>query len=498
MGNETPSRNLVIVRFAPEVSTKSNRTRRRFHRVLRANVADALDRAEVPHRLTLNFSRLLIETDAVPEALGVLPRVFGVGSYSRVEAVSDATVDAIAATGGVCFAERTRGRRYAVRCKKIGRHDFSSMEVERTLGRALNEGAKVDLVDPEVTVHVECHEGIAYFFTEKCPGIGGLPGGVQGRAVALISGGFDSAVAAWHMMKRGVVMDFVFCNLGGSAYERMVLQVAKVLHDAWNFGQRPRFYVVDFTGPVADLRSKVTPSYWQVVLKRLMYRAADRIAMDIGAEALVTGEAVGQVSSQTLSNLLSIDGAATLPVLRPLVGTDKRDIVDQARRIGTAPLSARIREYCAIASQRPVTAANRTRVEREDARLDPAALDSALANRREIDLHAVTADDLRMPYIFTEIIPNDAIVIDCQQPHMYESWHVPGALHRDPVALLDGFRRELDRDRTYVLYCSFGVQTPMLAEVMQQAGYEAYAFRGGLSVIRRHVEENPRRGRAAA
>src|SRR5690606_35937590 len=105
---------------------------------------------------------------------------------------------------------------------------------------------------------------------------GGLPLGVEGRAVALLSGGFDSAVAAWLMMKRGLELDYVFCNLGGDAYERAVVQVGKQLADAWSYGSRPGLYVVDFDGPVRAMKESSRASYWQVLLKRMMYRAASQ------------------------------------------------------------------------------------------------------------------------------------------------------------------------------------------------------------------------------
>jgi thiamine biosynthesis protein ThiI len=288
-------------------------------------------------------------------------------------------------------------------------------------------------------------------------------------------------------MKRGVSVDFVLLNLAGRANERMVVAVARLLTEAWGAGQRPRLYVIDFEDVVAAIRRDTRAQYWQVVLKRQMYRAAQKIAAECGAEALVTGESIGQVSSQTLTNLAAIDAAADIPVLRPLVGHDKTEIIAEARRIGTAPLSEHVREHCAISSHFTVTATTRAKIDRQEVRIDPSVLERAVATRRVIDLALQTREESRDRYLFTTEIPLGAVVIDCQPPHLYRAWHAPGAEHHDPGELLEGLRR-LDKQRTYVLYCSHGSQAAYLAEVMQRSGYDAYAFDGGAARLRRSLQ----------
>ena len=478
--------NLTIIRIGGEMTTKAPRTRQRYQQAMRRNLVEALNRNGIAHSLDMVDARLLLRTEDRPAALGVLPRVFGLGSFSPVEAITDATVEAIIETGREFFTDQVRGKRYAVRCKRIGPRTFSTLDVERQLGAALNDGATVDLTNPEITVRIEVFGGHAYLFAGRHIGASGLPPGIHGRTLALISGGFDSAVAAWRLMRRGAAVDYLFCNLGGLAYEGQVLQVTKVLTEAWGFGQSPRLYVVDFTAPVADIQAHARSAYWQVVLKRYFYRAACQIAAETGAEAIITGEALGQVSSQTLANLRAIDGASNLPVYRPLIGLDKQEIVDQARHIGTAPLSEKVKEYCAISPKRPVTAVTPEKLDAQEVDLDRAILVDAVAARREINLDKVNAIDLRAPYLFADEIPEGAVVMDFQPRHMFEAWHVPGASNRDPAALIESYRR-LDKDKTYILYCTFGTQTPVLAELMQQAGFDAYAFRGGISRVRRHA-----------
>jgi thiamine biosynthesis protein ThiI len=335
---------------------------------------------------------------------------------------------------------------------------------------------------------VEVRDERAYLFSERIPGGGGLPLGVEGRAVSLLSGGYDSAVSSWLMLKRGVALDYVFCNLGGDAYERAVVQVAKVIADDWSYGTRPHLHVIDFANVLHELREHTRPAYWQLVLKRLMYRAACAVAAERGAEAIVTGEAIGQVSSQTLPNLRAIEAAATRPVLRPLIGFDKEEIIDRAKVIGTAALSEQVREYCAIAPGHPVTAATIARVDDEVVKMDAAVLEQAIAGRRTLDLRALLPADLAAAYLFVEDMPTDAIIIDCRPAAQYRAWHLKGARHMEEWELLRDFKR-LDRRPTYVLYCAHGIQTAYLAERMQRQGYEAYSFRGGVRGIMKYAQD---------
>ncbi len=479
---------LYLVRVAPEVATKARKTRRRFQQRLVRNLRDALDAGEIDCRVDDRWSRILVEASD-RAALSRLASVFGVSSVSQVEARLTADLDEIVRVGESLYADRVRDRKFAVDARRAGSYPFTGQDIRVQLGAALDRhAASVDLSHPDVTVSVEVRDGEAFLFSGREKGAGGLPLGVEGKAVCLISGGFDSAVAAWLMLKRGISLDYVFCNLGGEAYERAVVSVAKVLADEWSFGDRPRIHVVDFVPVVEELKAKVQPKYWQVILKRLMYRAAEAVAGELRGEAVVTGEAVGQVSSQTLGNLRAIDEVASLPVFRPLVGLDKLEIIALAERIGTAVLSARVREYCAILPDRPVTHAKPAAARDEESHVDLSLLDAAVAGRKVLDLRELRDVDLVQPYLFVTEIPDGAVVLDCREPHHFQHWHYPGAERRDIGDLAARFK-QLDKTRTYVLYCSVGVQTAYVAEVMQREGYEAYSFKGGARPLMRYARE---------
>ncbi|NIR43179.1 MAG: tRNA 4-thiouridine(8) synthase ThiI [Gemmatimonadetes bacterium] len=481
-------RHLILIRPCGELAIKSRQTRRRFQRGLVAALQDALASTGGDYRLRDEWNRLFVEAEN-PGAAAAVSRVFGIASISEVEATAEPRLDAIVETGARVYTDRVRGGTFAVRARRAGRHSFSSRDVNYELGAALNRYAEVDLDRPDVSVYVEVREGRAYFFSRKIPGPGGFPLGVEGRAVALLSGGYDSAVAAWMLLRRGVTLSYVFCNLGGSAYERAVLNVAKLLADGWSYGSRPDIHVIDFEDVVRQLKGGVEERYWQVVLKRLMYRAGAAVAAEIGAHAIVTGESVGQVSSQTLANLRSIEECVTIPVLRPLIGFDKQEIIARSREIGTYTLSEKVREYCALTEEHPVTGATPEQVAAAEDGLDLSIVDRAVTGRRALDLRGLDSADLVMPYLYTAEVPDGSVVIDTRDRQEYDRWHYPGSEHRDFWELYSD-SDSLDRDRSYVLYCDLGLRTAQLAEKLQGSGYEAYSFKGGVRGLRQWLEKN--------
>lgn len=468
----------ALVRFGGEIATKARRARKRFLQRLTQNIRDSLsDQGE--SRVQQQWGRIFVEA----KELRPLQRVFGVHSYSPIRAECPAHMEAIVKQGEQAFAQQVEGTTFAVRVHRAGDHPFSSQDIKVELGRRLNQSAKVDLDNPVVEVPVEVRQDRTYFLADSQKGPGGLPLGVQGKGLALISGGFDSAVAAWMILKRGIELDYLFCNLGGGAYQRLTLEVAKSLADRWSYGTRPQIHVIDFNPVVQHLRERVKSSYLQVILKRLMYQAGQKVAQKIDARALVTGESIGQVSSQTLANLGAIEEAISLPVLRPLAGQDKEEIMQQARRIDTYALSQRVKEYCAIVPDYPVVATTARRARAQHERLDPTVLEESLEQGETYDLRTMTATDIAAPHLFVEEIPEDARVVDTRSRSAFKSWHWPRAQHYPLEELLEEYQG-LDKQPTYVLYCQAGMQTAHLAEQMQAAGYEAYSLKGGVARLR--------------
>ena len=221
------------------------------------------------------------------------------------------------------------------------RFPLTSPQLEREVGGRIKEarGWHVDLSKPELTIHVETLTNEAFYYFGKDPGAGGLPVGVSGRVVCLLSGGIDSPVAAWRLMRRGCRVHFVHFHsypILSRASQEKARELVRLL-TTYQF--RSRLFLVPFGEIQQQVVLSVAPPLRVVIYRRLMMRIAEAIAINNRAGGLVTGEVVGQVASQTLENLTAINAVATLPVLRPLIGMDKDEITAEAERLGTFPIS---------------------------------------------------------------------------------------------------------------------------------------------------------------
>jgi len=484
---------MILVRYSGEIATKARMTRKQFTRRLVENLRDACQAEGIEARVRGEWNRTYVRTED-PRAAEVASRVFGVQSLSAGEHRSWATLDDIVEAGVEIFRPAVEGKRFAVRANRVGRNHnipFKSRDVEVALGAALlPDAARVDLTNPEVTAHVEIDARQVVYFPDRVPGPGGIPLGCQGRALALVSGGFDSAVAAWMLLRRGVAIDYVFFNLGGAAHEEAVIRVVKVIADRWSYGYRPKLYSVDLRPFVEAMQATINDRYLQVVLKRLMLRAATRIAEARSLTALVTGEAVGQVSSQTLVNLAVIDRFTDLPVLRPLVGFNKEEILDRARRIGTFDISAGVPEFCALTPTRPATRATVAAVEAEEAKLDLEALDVAADEAAALGLRTIRLDAVDRADLALTEAPSGAVVLDLRPLFLFRQGHHAGALHLEYGMALKSFP-SFSREKTYVLYCEIGFKSAFVADEMRKAGFDAYHVRGGLKTLLKNAGRKP-------
>lgn len=476
-----------ILKYFPEITIKSGPVRKRMSRQLTENLRVLLRRVDPTATVEQEWDNLEVfipgedevRAAAVADLLACVP---GIAKIARVRAHRLESMEQIFHKTIEAWGGALQGHTFCVRVKRTGKHPFTSTDVERYVGgRLLHESgaAGVDLHQPECLVRLEIRQDTFYVVEQTFAGLGGFPLGSQEAVLALVSGGFDSTVACYQSIKRGLRTHFLFFNLGGMAHEVGVKEIAFYLWNRFGSSHRVKFVTVPFDGVVNEILTKVDPSCMGVILKRLMLQAASRIADEAQLDALVTGEAVAQVSSQTLTNLAIIDRVSSKLVLRPLAFMDKGAIIDQCRAIGAEHFAASIPEYCGIISVRPSAHLRLDKVEAEERRMDMGILDAALAKASVQPIDAVMRDVQRGINQIEEVKVATAhqVVIDIRHPH--ERDVRPLRMRKQAVAPLQipfyslntEFPR-LDASRQYLLYCAKGVMSQLHAAHLRDAGFD--------------------------
>ncbi|HUP39118.1 MAG TPA: tRNA uracil 4-sulfurtransferase ThiI [Vicinamibacterales bacterium] len=332
--------NSIVVHYQ-EIALKG-RNRPWFIARLVRNIKTATSDLDVT-RVVTKMGRIEIMLggpDAWEPVADRLRHVFGIANFSRA-ALVPLDIDGIA-TAILEDLRDVQVSTFRVSAKRADkRFPLTSPQIEREVGGRIKEakGWRVNLDDPEFTIHLEALTGEAFYHFGKEMGPGGMPTGVSGRVVALLSGGIDSPVACYRIMKRGcrvIPVHFHSYPILSRASQEKVRELAAVLT---RYQQFTRLYMVAFGEIQQQVMLGVSPPLRVVIYRRLMMRIAQGIAEKAHAGALVTGEVIGQVASQTLENMATIGAVATLPVFRPLIGMDKDEITAEAQRLGTYPIS---------------------------------------------------------------------------------------------------------------------------------------------------------------
>jgi tRNA uracil 4-sulfurtransferase len=365
------------------------RNRQQFEKILQANIRAALRDLGIAVRQWRREGVILLrleEDTADPEAAiaAIAGRVQDVPGIVRVcrslrvgkdaDAAADAAVELLKGKAGT-FAVRARRRD-----KRFG---MRSSELAAYIGSRVQQahGLPVNLDHPDHTVFVEVDFHEVFLFTEGLPGQGGLPVGMSGRGLVLMSGGIDSPVAAYRMMRRGLRCDFLHFSGMPLTGPESVYKAYALVRGLNKFQGQSRLFVVAFGKAQQRLASSGASRLQVVAQRRLMLRTGEILARRLGGGALITGDSLGQVSSQTLTNITALDDATGLPILRPLIGWDKTEIMAEARRIGTLAISELPdQDCCTLLTPRSVeTKARIDDLRRIESRLDADDLAEELA-----------------------------------------------------------------------------------------------------------------------
>lgn len=471
-----------IIKLFPEITIKSQSVRLRFIKMLTTNIRNVLKLCDDTLAIVRHWDHIEVRSKNEAERAMIideLSRIPGIHHVLEVEDRPYTDMHNIFEQTLELNRERIEGKTFAVRVKRRGKHEFSSQDVERYVGGGLNqhvETAQVKLNHPQVTVNLEIENDRLLLITGRYAGIGGFPVGSQEEVLSLISGGFDSGVSSYMLMRRGSRVHYCFFNLGGAAHEIGVRQVAHYLWHRFGRSHKVRFVAINFEPVVGEILEKVEDGQMGVVLKRMMVRAASKIAERYGVQALVTGEALGQVSSQTLTNLRLIDNASDTLILRPLISHDKEHIINIAREIGTEDFARTMPEYCGVISKSPTVKAVKAKIEAEEQNFDFAILDNAVEQATNVDIRQI-AEETEQEVVEVETVvsfsEND-VVLDIRSPDEQDDrpLELNGVEVKGmPFYKLSTHFGDLDQSKTWLLYCDRGVMSRLQALYLHEQGF---------------------------
>ena len=318
------------------------------------------------------------DMEAAAEAVS---RVFGIVAYDRAASTEDCTLEGICALAREYLPRFLRGKKtFKVEAKRSNKNfPYKSPEISAEVGGALLSACpylRVNVHEPDVTVRVEVREGVAYVHAGQKKGAGGMPIGSSDRGMLLLSGGIDSPVAGYMMAKRGVKLEAIHFESFPYTSERAKQKVMELASLLTRYAGGLNLHVVSLTHIQEEIKRACSEEYFTILLRRYMMTIADRIAKQTGCGALITGESLGQVASQTMRAIGTTDAVAELPVLRPCIGLDKQEIVVTAQKIGTFETSIQPYEDCCtvFTPRHPKTRPELDKVIAEEQKLDFEAL----------------------------------------------------------------------------------------------------------------------------
>ena len=330
---------MFLIRYG-EIFLKSKPVFKMFYNILVNNIREQLNREKIDYQLSATRERIFIKTekDNFEKTKEILKNIFGITSFSLVDYLETSDIEKIADFVQSNYQNFIKPEEtFAIRVTRQGKHTYSSQDLASKIGGLIN--AKVDLSNPQKEIFIDVRNDQAFIYTEIIKGRGGLPVGASGKILVLISGGIDSPVASFLMNKRGCENIFLHFHSFPITSHRSQEKTREILNILKKFQPRIKIYFVPFADIQNYIKTTVEPKYRIILYRRSMIRIANKIAQSEKIKALATGEALGQVSSQTLDNIYVINQASCLPILRPLIGFDKEEIIKLAKDIDTYNIS---------------------------------------------------------------------------------------------------------------------------------------------------------------
>ena len=379
--------NVILVRYGEIVLKGNNRSK--FEKKLVDNVKYALRDEKV--KVTFSQARLYVEpenTIDLDRIINKLKKVFGIVSLSPAVKI-ESDLDKIRETAVKLMEEENTGKTFKVEARR-GDKSFplQSMEIARQIGGYVLskvKGLSVDVTKPDTLLSIEVRES-TYIYIDKIPALGGMPVGTNGKGLLLVSGGIDSPVAGFMLARRGVEIDalhFFSPPYTGVKAREKVIRLCEIVSE---YSGKINLYIANFTEPQLAIRDNCPAEQMVLLMRRIMMRVAKRVADEKGCDALITGENIGQVASQTMKSIVATNAVCDIPVFRPLIGLDKNDIIDIAKKIGTFETSILPYEDCCtiFVPKHPETQPKIEKLEKSETHLDIDKIVDEVVNNLEL------------------------------------------------------------------------------------------------------------------
>jgi len=335
---------IILVRYG-EIFLKSEPVLRMWEKLLIRNIKSALKKQGIESKIRRKRGRIFIFTKNIKKVCAALGTVFGVVSFSPCFYLKTSSLKKIKT-----FCKQNYGKwvkkneTFAIRARRVGKHRYTSQKLAEEVGEIVDR--KVNLKNPDKEIFIEVRDKETFIYTEVMKGLGGLPIPASGKIISLISGGIDSPVASWLMMKRGCKVVFVHFHSFPLLSRASIEKTKELVGVLSQYQLKSKTHFVRFSKIQTEIKTKIPAKYRIILYRRFMLRIAEEIAKRENIKALVTGESLAQVSSQTLENLTTISEVSKIPILRPLIGMDKEEIIDLAKSIATYEISIKPQEDC--------------------------------------------------------------------------------------------------------------------------------------------------------
>lgn len=479
----------IIIKFSPEIVIKSRAVRIFFITILIKNIKIVIRNKNKFISILRYWDHLKIncqDDDYVQVSL-ILMKIPGIHHILLVHNSVIVSLEDIYYQIISISSIQLSGKTFCIRIKRQGKHIFSSQEIARYLGNKLChniDNIRVNLTNPDETIHLEIKDNNLFIVIKRYQGLGGLPIGTQQHAVSLVSGGFDSAIASYMLIRRGCQVHYCFFNfIDNNIVTSNNIEVYKMVYYLWNqfaCSHNVKFVSINFLEIIQEIFSKIKKNYIGIILKRMMIRAAASVADNLKIKALVTGEVLGQVSSQTLENLTLINSAISSKyiIFRPLIAYDKELIIKLSRKIGTEIFSRTMPEYCGMITKKSTAKANKKCVELEESYIDFTILNKAISQAHIMDVHDIpnfTMCQYSFSIETTTKLSAEDVILDIRSKH--EQVDQPLQISKNTqiqnipfYKLIDQFPK-LNQNKTYLLYCKQGIMSRLQAIHLYQKGF---------------------------